>query len=561
MDLSNPAIRVLMTTPQGRRALALASPEFFDVYYCGMRSATHRTTWLRRFDRIYKETHGTIDKKYVLILAPRGHGKTEAAITLATRLICFNRDIRIKWIGEASGSAELRLARIKALLDSPRIQEDFCDPKTGGRPFKTKADQKWNERMIFVDRDKVSVDPTLEAIGSGGGITGGHPDIIFADDIEDERTTYSDGERRKTRDWLNGTVLPTLDPGGILFVIGTRKHHDDVYAHMIRNPIYEVFEDRAIIEWPKNYKYQIARGGDGREYLAGVEVEGEGVVLWPEERPLEYLLKERYGTTPRMFAREYQHQVQDADDAQIKWEWLERAKERGRNLSYYQVPPGASNLVTVQGWDLSLVTDKKEADRKNRDYTVGTTLAKSTDGMHYILGIFRERGISPGHLPGIVQREYDRVLRLGVVVREVAVERNAFGELHYLALQHETDLPLHPHITHGRLKADPWEGVPSIAAIFELDKVTLPYGDAESREMTDALCAELFGLGVEAHDDMVMSLWISLLRLRKGGFTHQVGFADHDLGLDTMGEDEEEEDQDEEESKSLDEVLREWDWR
>jgi hypothetical protein len=260
-----------------------------------------------------------------------------------------------------------------------------------------------------------------------------------------------------------------------------------------------------------------------------------------------------------MFAREFQHQVQDADDAQIKWEWLERAKERGKHLCYYQVPPGASSLTTVQGWDLALVTDKKEADRKNRDYTVGITLAKGADGMHYILGIFRERGISPGHLPGIVQREYDRLTRLGVVVREVAVERNAFGELHYLALQHETDLPLYPHVTHGRLKADPWEGVPSIAAIFELDKAVLPYGDAAAREITDTLCAELFGLGVEAHDDLVMALWIALLRLRRGGFAHQVGFADHDLGIEDVGEEAPDPDEDED-VKTVDEVLKAWTW-
>ena len=41
-----PDLAALLGAPDGRRALAAASPAFFDSYYCGMRSAPHRSRWL-----------------------------------------------------------------------------------------------------------------------------------------------------------------------------------------------------------------------------------------------------------------------------------------------------------------------------------------------------------------------------------------------------------------------------------------------------------------------------------------------------------------------------------
>jgi len=566
VSASGAAIETLLGTPQGRRALSKASPEFFDTYYCGMRKAPHRTKWLRIIEDLRKSARRSGKKQRVLMLAPRDHGKTEAGITIATRAICQDRNIRILWISEAKLAAKKRMSRISALLTSGRVQQDWCKaPGDRAGPFVADKDQKWNEDMIYVDRDKVSVDPTIEAVGSGGGVTGGHFDLIIGDDLEDERTTYTENERAKTRNWFYATVGPMLSPGGLMIIIGTRKHHDDLYAHLLKNASWRIFQDPAILQWPESYDFVTEADEHGREVIIDVTVTGESKVLWPEERPIDYLLKERMASTARAFAREFQHMVQDDADAMFQWEWLQRAKERGRDLSYYHVPRTRGRVDVVQGWDLALVTDAKRAERKDRDYTVGMTLVKTQEGHRFLVGLIRARGLTHGQLRAVVTKEYDRVVRIGLKPREVVVERNNFGELHFVGLQQTTDLPLVPHLTTGRNKADPWEGIPALSYLFETDKITLPYGDADSREVTDKLVSELFGFGVEAHDDQVMALWITETRLRQGVFQHQISLDSttimsldtlpdrvHDMGVDPEHDDPED---DEDESIGLDEVL------
>lgn len=508
----------LLATAGGRRMLSAASPQFFDAYYCGMRRATHRDKWLDLFENQSTTAQQTGVKGKLLVLAPRDHGKTEVAITYATRALCLDRDIRILWISESQGQAEKRMRRITSLLNSARIVEDWTlEPEAGAPPFKG-ADTKWTNNLLYLQRTRESVDASLECIGAGGAVTGGHFDLIICDDIQDDRNTYTAGVRSKTREWWRGTVAPMLSRGGSILVIGTRKHHDDLFSHLIDDPTYRVIHDRAIIEWPEKYDFIKAEDENGRQIITGVDVNG-GLSLWPEERPLDYLLLERRAVGSRLFAREFQNEVQDESSAAFKMSWLEAAMKRGEKYSLGTIPPDVTDIV--QGWDFSLVTDAKGAEARDTDYTIGITWGRAENGDRYLIDIFRKRGMSPTELRGRVVGEY---AKYGSRIRVVAVEKNAFGELHYLGIQRSSDLPLKGHITHARNKADPWEGVPALSVLFENNKVILPSATERDRERLDPLINELFALGKARHDDTVMALWIAETWLRKSGFTYTMDF-------------------------------------
>ena len=508
----------LLATASGRRMLSAASPQFFDAYYCGMRRAAHRDKWLDLFENQSTTAQSTGVKGKLLVLAPRDHGKTEVAITYATRALCLDRDIRILWISESQGQSEKRMRRITSLLNSARVIEDWTlEPEAGAPPFKG-ADTKWTNNLLYLQRTKESVDASLECIGAGGAVTGGHFDLIICDDIQDDRNTYTAGVRSKTREWWRGTVAPMLSRGGSVLVIGTRKHHDDLFSHLIDDPTYRVIHDRAIIDWPEKYDFIQAEDENGRKIITGVDVKG-GVSLWPEERPLDYLLLERRAVGSRLFAREFQNEVQDESSAAFKMSWLEAAMKRGEKYSLGEIPPDVTDLV--QGWDFSLVTDPKGAEARDTDYTIGITWGRAENGDRYLIDIFRKRGMSPTELRGRVVGEY---AKYGQRVRVVAVEKNAFGELHYLGLQRSSDLPLKGHITHARNKADPWEGVPALSVLFENNKVILPSATERDRERLDPLINELFALGKARHDDTVMALWIAETWLRKSGFVYTMDF-------------------------------------
>ena len=512
--------RALLETAEGRQYLAEQSPQFFDTNYCGMRYARHRTSWLERMEEEFHAARESNLKRKILFLAPRDHGKTETGVSFATRRICLNRDIRILWVSEALEPAKKRLKRVKNLLKSDAIQRDFCSgsPSSRFRPLIQADGDKWTDTQIYVSRDTMAVDPTMEAVGAGGAVTGGHFDLIIVDDLKTDKTVHTRLLRDRTREWIRGTLEPMLVRGGLMVVIGTKKHAADAYGGMRENPTFSVIEDPAILQWPEDIKWSYVTDDKGQQRLDKLTVTGDYKVLWPEERPLEHLLRERESIGPTMFAREFQHKVVDDSTAAFKMEDLQRAMERGAGYCLYKPPPGV-RLDIVQGWDLALVADPLSAERKDSDFTVGITLARDMDnGDRYLLGIRRERGLSQTQLEQVIQAEYTRFMELGLPPRTVAIEKNNFGAMVIAGLMQSASLPLAPHQTTSN-KSDAWSGVPSISLLFEQTKVVLPTGDLRSKNAVEELVLELHGLGKEKHDDMVMAFWIAecVLRPVSGG--------------------------------------------
>ena len=517
----------LVGTKQGRRLLSIHSPMFFAQYYLGYDYAKHQADWMDECERLQKEALAENAKRKLLILACRDHGKSFLSIALTVRTLCLNRNAKILWISASAGQAEKRVRMVKQFLESPKIIEDWASDDLP--PFKN-AETKWISTQIYILRPDESVDPSVEATGAGGSITGGHVDMIIMDDLEDDRTVYSSSVREKTRDWIRGTVNPMLNRNGFMLVVGTRKHFDDIYAHMIKDPTFDLRHDPAIIEWPESYSFDMGCDSSGRDIIKSVNVEGPSKVLWPEQRPIEYLLKEKQTVGSLLFAREYQNEVQSDDAAAFKMEWLDMAKKLGTNYAFNELP-SADRLSVVQAWDLALITDAKRAEDQDGDYTVGTTWAKDQDGNRYLINMVRARGLTPSQLKALIVSEYEKFKEW---VNVVMIEKNAFGQLHLLNLQQTTDLPLRQHLTTAGAKSNPWTGVPAMSALFENGKVILPYRDQESRLMVDTLIQELYGLGREKHDDTVMSLWIAECAMKTASFNYGVSFGE-DTEYDAFG--------------------------
>lgn len=533
----------LVASPDGRRQFALRKPEFFDTYYCDMIAAPHRTGWFRTIDEAGAEARQGGRKMGVLFLAPRNHGKSEAAVTIILRAICMDRNVRILLVGESQTQAVKRLSRVKALMESPKIVEDWCsEPERGLKPFRTDT-SKWTESQITVDRDRISIDPTVTAVGTGGAITGGHFDLVIFDDVESPESASTANKRRETRDWMTGTVWPTLERGGVLVAIGTRKHADDLYQHMKEHPFFQVIEDPAIYRIDPETGARVAyipvhhvhtKLIKNKEIIDYIECnDPEARVLWsdpniPDDSPLvrdlNFLLSERFSMGPAQFAREYQHEVIDDETALVRMEWLKRAMDRGKHLCLYEVPHAVDqdgdstgvpfDPVVVTAWDLALTTDKRRAEELNRDFSVGTTwLLDRNTGTRYLVGLKRFRGVGPESLVQNVVNEYKFFCDLGMPPVQVRVEHNAFAELYYSSLA-GSGLPLMAHVTHGANKNDAVTGVASIRAILDKSRVVLPTRDIKSQELVQALIEEVYLLGRTKHDDIVMSWWIAETALR-----------------------------------------------
>ena len=543
-------LELIDSSPALRRAVSARSPAYFDVRYARMRFAAHRGRMLDRFDSEFHRAQASLAtdspiKTRLILIEPRGHGKTQAVCSFIARAVCFNRSVRCLLICETLEVAEKRLGRIKEILCDERVQQDFCsDPSAGFGPFEPprgtekRLRTKWGERLIQVVRPQsYVVDPTVEAVGLGGATTGGHFDIIAVDDPVTDKNVRSPTMRREQRAWFSATIQPMLEPGGLEFLIGTRKHGDDLYHHCMESPSWGLIREPAILKWPDKATPRYDDDEHGRQILVGWDIEGDHEVLWPEERPLEFLLDERETMTSLLFEREYQSPVDLRDDETSPFprQWLDVATQRGANLELYtgdvrfEGTAWPENLLIVQGWDPAFTYDKQAALERDTDYAVGITLAADVRTRdRYLMGIHRERGHTPVAKAANVEREwkrfapppdaYDQDVTDYIAngwVFAVAMEKNAAGELHRIDVEGKcAEVPVIPHHTGAEVN-DPFKGVPALGALFERGKMVLPFATPDTRRDVSVLVDELHGVGTAKHDDTVKALWIAEVLLRK----------------------------------------------
>ena len=414
----------------------------------------------------------------VSILAPRGHAKsTWLSIIYPIWKIVNDRNITIIIVSDTGEQAEMLCTAIKSELEAnERLIKDF-------EVFKPEAKHgvsfQWQATKLTVMRSKRLKDPTLFSAGTGKRIVGRRADLIILDDPLNDMNTDNDRQRKKTLRWFFKTLTPILHPeSGRMIVIGTRKHPDDLHATLGKNRRYEQHVFKALT-------------GDK--------------ALWPERWSYKRLLQEKEEIGSVIFAQEYQNEPISEENAHFRSAWIERCYSHTECLlSNYDGP-----FPVFTGWDLSIVADKSRAEERDSDYTVGISIAVGEDGTRHVIDIFRERGLTPSQVLAAIR---ERAARYNPA--RITIENNLFQSLYEQRLIAETDLPVAGHTT-GREKMDIYKGVPSLSVHFENGKYRLPFGDDHSRELIECLKAELVGLGIETHDDMVMALWITECGIRR----------------------------------------------
>ncbi len=420
------------------------------------------------------------------------HGKSLLSVSFVLRQLCLDRNASILYISATLGQAEKRVRLIKQYLDDEKLQGDWCQAPY--LPFFA-AGSKETATQIYITRSGKSIDPTLEAVGAGGSVTGAHTNIIIIDDLEDEKTVNSPGLRQKTREWIGGTLMPILNQGGLMIVIATRKHEDDAYHHMKNDPTWTVIEESAIEEWPTSYEYQFEKDKNGKDILRGVKWEG-GKVLWPEFRPMDFLLMEKRTMGSLLFEREMQNNVIGAEDAIIKENWI---KSCLTNSYTFDHPPPLLNLDKcniIQAWDLALQTDAKKAQKNDNDWSVGWTMAKDNKtGIIYVLDAIKFRGVSQQTLVDNIENFYDK---WGDVVHKVVVEVNAFGALYFDTIK-ARGIPIKgvKMTAKNNLK----NGIHKIAQKFETGLIRLPIGDNICSQFVEYFTDEAVKFPFGKHDD------------------------------------------------------------
>lgn len=145
--------------------------------------------------------------------------------------------------------------------------------------------KKWNDTELLIPRTHEYADVSLQAIGIGGAITGGHFDARIYDDIIDIEDANSVTVMESAIDWHTASRALSHDPATSLeFDIGTRWAVHDLYEHIERHD--------PSVEW---LKMAIVEGG---------------LPIWPEKMSLEMVgqLQREFGP---LFALQFMNAAAD----------------------------------------------------------------------------------------------------------------------------------------------------------------------------------------------------------------------------------------------------------
>lgn len=320
-------------------------------------------------------------KKRIMIVAPRGHGKTQQVAARCVWEIGRNHNIRIKIIGAKDEKAKEILGLIGDMIkNSPRVKEVFPDLEIDESRGDTKSE-------FFVKRSNVTMrDGTVQASGVLSAGAGGRADILICDDVVDPKNALiNPALRDQVKKVLANNWFSLVAASGKIIYIATPYHVLDATHHLK-----ETVGDSWEIWWVPAIQYHIQYDDQGEPIMVDdPEQPGKQKVLtvkeflWPEKWTEEALAAKRTELGPSAFASQFLLKAMSDEDRTFPEESLE--KSYNRELRY--IGEGIEDdWPTFGGVDLASALGKRAA------WTVILTLARNpVNGKLRIKEIYRRK--------------------------------------------------------------------------------------------------------------------------------------------------------------------------
>lgn len=476
----------------GRRNTAI----FAKCWREGVDPAAHQYDMARRVDGA---------SQYQADFWPRDHGKSEIfCLSYPLRRICEDPNIRILIVQKRATEAEKTLSVIKQELESNvRLKAYYASHweatvghrdisnQSGQVEFSGKKEGAWQQSRIYCKRTRRGKDPTIEAVGVGGAITGGHYDIIILDDIEDDENTRTDERLKGMIEWFTGTIMQLREPHTKIVVVGTLKtNKQDIYKLVLNSPVWDTYLTGAVLSHAlEDIQYVPVHNEDG--VVVDVEVTTPGVqVLWPQKWHIKALMLEKLASLDLgVWIREKLNDLRALAGKVFKRDefgWFDEE-------TLAQIRASGDWKKLIQAWDTAYEESEKS------DFSVCVTAGLWRNKV-YILDVHRKQMELP-QLTNAIISQYNQWRP-----EKVLIENRASGKSVYQVLRQESGVPVVEVDPGGKDKVS---RARSTTIFIENGRVLLRSGAI----WLDALLGELTMFPEGEHDDQVDSLVYAVLDL------------------------------------------------
>lgn len=438
------------------------------------------------------EMHRLMDAHPKLVMHAHVEAGKSSAVSVGRALyeLGKNRNLRILVVSGALRQARKIIAACtKYIESSPEMKEVFPHVRPG---------TMWNQDAIMVERDHISRDPSIQAIGVHGALLGARVDLLILDDILDYENTRTLQQREELLAWYRATVGGRTTRHARIWALGTAWTPDDLLhvlakqKHFVHRR-FPMLDDKGQPTWPER---------------------------WPIERVREKIV-ELGGDGSIEVMRQIFVQPMEQASQRFQEVWIKKALDLGSGIDML---PTLAGCVLEDGCYVAVGVDLGFSKPNQRGAkTVFTVVLFYPDGVRQLLWI------DSGHFTGpeIVVKaiRYHMIYQATVFVESNGAQRLildfAMDPLYADAIRQllgtEFDagyIPVMPFQTNMN-KWHPTFGVESLGMEMSAGKWIFPSenGQAATPEVGD-LVGAMRGYNPHEHTpDVLMSLWIC----REGG--------------------------------------------
>lgn len=309
---------------------------------------------------------------------------------------------------------------------------------------------------------------SISAVGVGGSLTGKGANLIIVDDpIKNDAEANSPDARDKIYEWFNATLLTRLEPNGVIILVMTRWHEDDLAGRLLKQK-----------KWDRIILPAIGEKHD----LLGRDV---GEALWENRYPRASLLDIKDSIGSYWFSSLYQQSPAPAEGGIFK----------RSDFKYFEYLNGIakSKEFTIEISELNLLfaCDLAISTSEKADYTVIAVFASDKEKNLIVVDMIREKILPSKHIE-LIKELFQKYGPLQIGIETVQYQASLFHNLSNIGLPVTKLLPKKDKVSRAlplaaKIEAGKIYFNKSINCLAEIENELLNFPNAKHDDIVDSL--------------------------------------------------------------------------